>query len=123
MIQTQSFYQDKARITKEFMTQTDQQQLGKKTTGLSPEYVNRYVSSTGRSAESLFGQFLGQFLRNHLQQTKKTGKTAAQNKPETQAKTAEPASSATKEQPQGPSKTENNENVAVDFVRNNLKMR
>jgi len=123
MIQSQTFYQEKARTTTEFITQTNEQQLGKKTTGLSPEYVNRYVSSTGRSAESLFGQFLGQFLRNHLQ-AKATGPLAAQNKANPESKTAQQKTAPAKEQASSePNKTEEKENLAVDFVKNNLKMR
>jgi hypothetical protein len=119
--QTQSFYQEKARVTKEFQTQTEEQQLGKKTTGLSAEYVNRYVSSTGRSAESLFGQFLGQFLRNHIQAKNPQQKTGTNN-PGSEAKKPQTASPTSKEKPQEASKT-NEENVAVEFVKNNLKLR
>lgn len=116
--QAQGFYQEKARVTKEFHQQASDQQLGKKTSGLTPEYINKYVSATGRSAESLFGQFLGQFMRNHLQTQAKTAPAgAAQQK----TKAAAPVTGKGKTQETG--KPEQQENNATEFVRNNFKKR
>ncbi len=120
--QTQHFYSEKTRITTDFHNQAQGQQLGKKTAGLTPAYINRYVSATGRSAESLFGPQLGQFMRNHFQAQRKTGTTLVQEKRGQESKTT-PETGGKKEKRAEPDKKEQKENAAIDFVRNNFKKR
>ncbi len=131
--QAQGFYQEKARAGDEFHNKAAGERLGKKTTGLSVDYINRYVAATGRSAESLFGRLLGQFLKTNIdvhQKTfgpdqKKNGDKAAP--PEGQAKNENNSLQENKGAlPGGQAKIENNppqENAAEEFVKNTFKKR
>lgn len=115
--QGHGFYQEKARINKEMNTETNTQQLGQKTIGLSSFYVQKYVSSTGRSAESLFGNLLGQFLKNDMAtQNKKAKGAPPPNKNQTTDTENAKKTAKQSKQPEDPK-------LALDFVKNNFKKR
>lgn len=113
--QAQGFYQEKARTTSEFHNKILEQSPEKKTTGITVKDIYSYVAKTGRSAESLFGLRLGQFLRNHLQTQGKNNITG----PEKPAQQTEKAGTPSRETP----KPETGENSATEFTRNNFKKR
>ncbi len=122
-IQAQGFYQEKTRVTQDFQQQTSEQQFGKKTTGLTVDYVNKYVSATGRSAESLFGQVLGQFMRNSFRaHDQKTIPGAGQQKADPTNKAAASANNHGKMQTAA-EPAEQSENTATEFAQNNFRKR
>jgi len=118
-------YQKKTRITNEFHNQAQEQQVGKKTQGLTPDYINRYVSATGgRSAESLFGRLLGQILGGHYRDKKKSASISTGDKPSTEFKSIPEAKAESKSaQKENNRQASQEENIAIEFAQNNLKKR
>ena len=122
--QAKSLYQEKTRLTNEFHNQAQGQQVGKKTQGLTPEYINRYVSATGRSAESLFGRLLGQILGSHYRDKKQSAPTSTGDKPSekfTSIPEAKAESKSTPKEKNRPASKE--ENIPIEFTQNNFKKR
>lgn len=127
--QAKGFYQDKSQnnkthINKEFNKQVIGQQLGKKTQGITADYIHKYMAATGRSADSLFGNLLGGLMRQKLQ----GNQSPAQKQPtKEESKKVNPQTTfANTEKKAVGNKTEakeSKENLATEFLRKNFMKR
>lgn len=121
--QTKGFYQEKSRVNTEFQKQVTGQQLGKKTQGITGDYINKYVAATGRSPHELFGNLLGQLMRNKLNAQNNPNAKSGQQAAKAAEKKVNPQTTFANKEKAPAAKAETKENAATAFLRKNFTKR